>query len=57
MRFPKWPSYLLLCNKSHQNCVAYFKPVIQFGHESVGLWVGLIENGCLLNAASAGVAC
>lgn len=52
MRFSKCPRYLVLCNKSHQNFMAYLKPVFQFDHRFARVWVGLTENGCLLNAAS-----
>lgn len=56
MRFPRCPNYLLLCNTLHPHLVACLKLVIQFDHESA-VRIGLCENGCLLCAASAAVAC
>lgn len=39
------------------NFCGCLKLVVQFGHESAGLWVGLSETGWLFNATSVGVVC
>lgn len=42
---------------NHTKLCGCLKLVIQFDHESAGLWVGLSETGWLFNATSVGVAC